>query len=326
MTVLDKNKPTTPILIRLPNWIGDVCMCLPALDLLTQAGVPFVVCARGWAKDLLSGVKTEGFIEMTDSIRSNAHALRKWRSEHPSHRLGLIMPDSLSSALTFKLAGIQSAGWRDDGRSLLLKWAYRKPAETMHAVEAWFELTQRALSSWGFDTRQTPLARTLNLTITNEHKQSATAALRGAGLKAGQFVLIAPTAAGQHRGQKKVWPHFDALARVLQNNRVKVAMCTPESEQVAAHRAAPSVDLIRPLNLGAFCALTRMASLVICNDSGVAHLCAVAGARQLTLFGVTDAQKTGPWNPESCNMGQNGSWSTAGEVVTRVQILLTAKP
>jgi len=325
MIVLDNNKRPTPIFIRLPNWIGDVCMCLPALDLLTQAGVPFVVCARSWAKDLLSGLKTEGFIEMTDSVRSNASALRQWRREHPSHQHGLLMPDSLSSALTFKLAGIQSAGWRDDGRSLLLKWAYRKPADSEHAVESWFELTQRALSSWGLDMRQTPLARTLNLTITNEHKQSATAALRGAGLKAGQFVLIAPTATGQHRGQKKVWPHFDALARVLQNNRVKVAMCPPESEQVAAHRAAPSVDLIRPLNLGAFCALTRMASLVICNDSGVAHLCAAAGARQLTLFGVTDAHKTGPWNPESCNMGQNGAWSTAGEVVTRVQILLTSK-
>ena len=325
MTAQDLNKRPAPILIRLPNWIGDVCMCLPALDLLAQAGVPVVVCARGWAKDLLTGLKTEGFIEMTDSIRANVRALRQWRREHPSHQLGLLMPDSLSSALTFKLAGIQSAGWRDDGRSLLLKWAFHKPTEPMHAVEAWFELTQRALSSWGFDTRNISLPNTLHLTITNEHKQSASAALREAGLKAGQFVLIAPTATGQHRGQKKVWPHFDALARVLQNNRVNVAMCPPANEQAAANRAAPTVDLIRPLNLGAFCALTRMASLVICNDSGVAHLCAAAGVRQLTLFGVTDANKTGPWNPESCNMGQNGAWPSAGEVVTRVQLLLTSK-
>lgn len=301
-------------------------MCLPALDLLTHSGVPFVVCARGWAKDLLTGLKTEGFIEMTDSIRSNLRALRQWRSEHPTHRHGLLMPDSLSSALTFKLAGIQSAGWCDDGRSLLLKWGYQKPCVSMHAVESWFELTQRALSSWGIDARNTSLTRTLNLNITNEHKQSATAALRGAGLKAGQFVLIAPTATGQHHGQNKVWPHFDALARVLQNNRISVAMCPPLSEQTAANRAAPTVDLIRPLNLGAFCALTRMASLVICNDSGVAHLCAAAGARQLTLFGVTDAHKTGPWNPESCNMGQNGAWSTAGEVVAQVQMLLNSNP
>jgi len=324
MTAQDAKKRPAPIFIRLPNWIGDVCMCLPALELLNKAGLSYVVCARNWARPLLTGLKTEGFIEMTDSLKDNVRELRRWRREHPTQQFGLLMPDSLSSALTFRLAGIQSAGWRDDGRSLLLKWGFNKPSEPMHAVEAWFELAQRALSSWGIEARHIPLSPTINLTITNEHKQAAAAALREAGFKAGDFVLIAPTATGQHRGMKKVWPHFDAFARVLQNNRVNVAMCPPESEQAAANRAAPTVDLIRPLDLGAFCALTRMAKLVVCNDSGVAHLCAAAGAKQVTLFGVTEATRTGPWNPESCNLGQNGSWPTAGEVVARAQQLLSS--
>lgn len=322
MNAQDVTNRPAPIFIRLPNWIGDVCMCLPALELLSQSGYSYVICAKGWARSLLTGIKVEGFIEMTDSIKNNVRALRQWRKQHPAHQVGLLMPDSLSSALTFRLAGIQSAGWRDDGRSFLLKWAFNKPAEPLHAVQAWYALTQRALKSWGKDTEDACLAPTLSLPITNEHKQAAAAALREAGFKAGDFVLIAPTATGQHRGQKKVWPHFDALARVLQNNRVKVAMCPPQSEQVAANRAAPTVDLIRPLDLGAFCALTRMAKLVICNDSGVAHLCAAAGAKQVTLFGVTDASRTGPWSQNSCNMGINGQWPTAGEVVTRVQQLL----
>jgi len=300
-------------------------MCLPALELLQQSGVPFVICARSWVKSLLTGLPTAGFIEMTDSLKDNVRALRQWRREHPTHRLGLLMPDSLSSALAFRLAGIHCAGWRDDGRSLLLKWGYHKPTQSLHAVQAWFELTRLALNGWGVDTRHAQLAESLNLKITNEHKQAAAAAIREAGLKAGQFVLIAPTATGQHRGQKKVWPHFDALARVLQNNRVAVAMCPPQFEQTAANRAAPTVDIIRPLDLGAFCALTKQAKLVICNDSGVAHLCAAAGARQVTLFGVTDAERTGPWSPKSVNMGQNGHWPTAGEVVTRVQQLLTSE-
>lgn len=312
------------VLIRLPNWIGDACMCLPALKLLQQAGVPVVVCGRSWAKSLLTGMRTDGFIEMTDSLKDNVRALRTWRREHPTHQLGLLMPDSLSSALAFRLAGIKSAGWRDDGRSLLLKWGYNKPTQPLHAVQSWFALTQRALESWGVDAAQALLPDSLNLPITNEHKQAAAAVMREAGLKPGQFVLIAPTATGHHRGQKKVWPHFDALARVLQNNRIKVAMCPPETEQAAANRAAPTVDLIRPLDLGAFCALTQQAKLVICNDSGVAHLCAAANARQVTLFGVTDAERTGPWTPNSINMGQNGRWPTAGEVVTRIQPLLTS--
>lgn len=326
MTLPNSTQCPEPVLIRLPNWIGDACMCLPALELLQSSGVPIVICGRGWAKPLLTGMRTEGFIEMTDSLKDNVQALRLWRREHPTHQLGLLMPDSLSSALAFRLAGIKSAGWRDDGRAVLLKWAYHKPTVARHAVQQWFELTQRALDSWGIETRDAILPENLGLTITNEHNQAAAAALREAGLKAHQFVLIAPTATGQHKGLKKVWPHFDALARVLQNNKVKVAMCPPEAEQTAANRAAPSADLIRPLDLGAFCALTRMASLVICNDSGVAHLCAAAGAKQMTLFGVTDAERTGPWTPNTVNMGQNGQWPTAGEVVTRAQRILTQHP
>jgi heptosyltransferase-2 len=67
-----------------------------------------------------------------------------------------------------------------------------------------------------------------------------------------------------------------------------------------------------------------MATLVICNDSGVAHLCAAAGAQQITLFGVTDVERTGPWSDKSCNLGHNGQWPSTVEVVTRVQQLLTS--
>ncbi len=322
MAALPSMQQSNTILIRLPNWIGDTCMCLPALDLLSQSGVPFVVCARGWAKPLLAGLRTEGFIEMTDSLKANVQALRHWRQKHPYHQRALLMPDSFSSALTFRLAGFKSVGWRDDGRSLLLKWPQTKPTEKIHAVEAWFELTKRALHCWGRDTSKANLKESLHLPITNEHKQSAAAALREANLKIGEFVLIAPTASGKHHGQNKVWPHFDALARILQNNRVNVAMCPPLDEQAQANRTAPTVDIIRPLDLGAFCALTNMAKLVICNDSGVAHLCAAAEAKQLTLFGVTDIARTRPWTHKSCNMGSFGQWPTAGEVVTRVQQLL----
>lgn len=324
MTTPTSTKQSNVVLVRLPNWIGDTCMSLPALDLLSQSGVPFVVCARGWAKSLLSGLRTEGFIEMKDSLKANLQALREWRQQHPSHQHALLMPDSFSSALTFRLAGFQSVGWRDDGRSLLLKWPQTKPVEKRHAVQSWFELTKRALQCWGYDTSQVMLRDSIALPITNEHKQSAAAALREAGLKRGDFVLIAPTATGQHRGQRKVWPHFDAFARILQNNRVNVAMCPPADEQAQANRTAPTVDCIRPLDLGAFCALTNMAKLVVCNDSGVAHLCAAAGAQQLTLFGVTDIERTGPWTNKSCNMGHNGQWPSTVEVVTRVQQLLTS--
>lgn len=41
------------LLIRLPNWVGDVCMCLPALDALRARGVSLTCVGRAWAPNLL---------------------------------------------------------------------------------------------------------------------------------------------------------------------------------------------------------------------------------------------------------------------------------
>jgi heptosyltransferase-2 len=307
------------ILIRLPNWVGDVCMSLPVLDMLRRLNIPFAVCARGWAKDLLAGLSLEGFLPMSGRLIDDVLEVRDWRKKHPQFRRGLILPDSLSSALCFRLAGLKSAGWRDDGRCQLLHWPLHKPTEPLHAVQSNFSLAQQALSGWGFDAQPQGLPDRLHLPLTKQQTQSAHDHLNAAGLKAGEFVLIAPTATGTHKGQAKVWPQFDAFTRILQNNGVRVAMCPPKAEQADALRAVPTADLIDPLKLGGFCALTRLAKVVICNDSGVSHLCASVGAKQITLFGVTDPARTGPWAPESVNLGHLGQWPTVGAVVQRTQ-------
>lgn len=309
-------------MIRLPNWVGDVCMSLPVLALCRAAGLEVAVCARPWAIDLLGGLPLAGILPMRGGLREDIATLRRWRASHPGWDRGLLLPDSLSSALTFRLAGLRSAGYRDDGRSLLLTWPYDKPAQPLHAVQSWHHLACAALEGWGLGTEGAAIPDRLGLPLTPAHETDALRLMTGEGLVAGQFVLIAPTATGRHKGQIKVWPHFDALARALQARGMRVVACPPPAEQAAARLAAPTADLLAPLGLGAYCALARQSALVICNDSGVSHLCAAVGARQVTLFGVTDPGRTGPWTPDSVNLGQNGSWPAAHDVIARVTQLL----
>ena len=133
-----------PILIRLPNWVGDVCMSLPVLDMLRRLNIPFAVGARGWAKDLLSGLGVDDFVPMSGRLIEDVLEVRDWRKKHPQYRRALLLPDSFSSALCFRLAGLQSAGWRDDGRSLLLRWPLHKPPEALHVVQTSFILAKQA--------------------------------------------------------------------------------------------------------------------------------------------------------------------------------------
>ena len=44
-----------PLRVRLPNWVGDACMALPALRELDARGAVLSLAARGWATDLLAG-------------------------------------------------------------------------------------------------------------------------------------------------------------------------------------------------------------------------------------------------------------------------------
>jgi heptosyltransferase II len=314
------------IYVRLPNWIGDVCMSLPSLHALLNTRVPIVVCARPWAKDLLAGYKLAGFIEMRGRWREDRAAVSAYRKKaQHTHVRGILLPDSLSSAMVFKFAGVPSAGYRDDGRSLILRWPVNKPKASMHAVQSWYNVTAQALKRWNVPVSPVRPQVDLDLKLAARHHAEGLDALTAAKLKPGQFILIAPTATGLHHGKAKVWPYFDLLTRALQHNGHTVVMCPPPSEITQAQHNAPSALCLPPLKLGAFATLTQLASLVICNDSGVSHLAAAAHAKQLTLFGVTQRERTGPWSSNATCLGSADKWPTLAEVEGQVFTLLQQK-
>lgn len=300
---------------RLPNWVGDVCMSLPSLALLRATGLPLVICARPWAQDLLAGVAPEhDFIPMRGSVWTDRAAVRAHVRRLGAGGYGLALPDSLSSAAVFRLAGVPAAGYRDDGRSLLLRWPIAKPPEGLHAVESWHYLTRAALKKWDLPVADAAPGAHLDLPLTPGHRATADAALDAAGLGRTPFVLIAPTATGLHKGRNKVWPGFGELTRRLQARGTIVVMCPPPAEAGEAVRNAPEARLLPPMGLGAYAALTSRAALVICNDSGVSHVAAAAGARQITLFGVTRRDRTGPWSPRALCLGSDQAWPSVDDV------------
>lgn len=313
------------IYVRLPNWIGDVCMSLPSLHTLLDTRLPIVVCARPWARELLAGYRISGFIDMKGRWREDRAAVHAYRKRaQQAHPRGILLPDSLSSAMVFSFAGVQSAGYRDDGRSLILRWPVNKPGGSLHAVQTWHYVTAQALKRWGLPAKPLPAERKLGLRLTEKTQAEARRLLQEAGLEPERFVLIAPTATGLHRGKIKVWPYYDALVRHLQELGHRVVMCPPPAEMEAAQHNAPTAQCLPPLKLDAFATLTQLASLVVCNDSGVSHLAAAAGARQLTLFGVTNPERTGPWSDQAHCLGSAHTWPSLQDTLQHVLALLPA--
>lgn len=301
-------------------------MSLPSVQALSLTGHPLIICARPWAKDLTEQFAAQQFIALSGKFLSDYQALEAVARSTRREALGLVLPDSFSSAALFKLSGIKSAGYRDDGRSLLLDWPIKKPTQPVHAVQKWWQLTEQALQAWRIDS---PLfahanqpAPSVTLEITEPDLQAAHSNLATHRLTPHKFVLLAPTATGTHHGKAKVWPHFSDLSQALRSQHIEVAMCPPPHERDQALRACPEAVLLDPLPLRSFCALTKLSSLVVCNDSGVSHLAAVAGAKQLTLFGVTDPANTRAWADKAALLGTNGHWPGLEEVVSTVRQML----
>lgn len=103
---------------------------------------------------------------------------------------------------------------------------------------------------------------------------------------AGSYVCIHPGA----RLPAQRWPaaHFAAVADCLNAAGLQVVLVGSIQEvaivaAVQQHMATPALSLAGKLGLGAFAALLAQARLVICNDTGIAHIAAALHTPSLAV-------------------------------------------
>ena len=146
------SSPSAPALIvRLPNWVGDVIMSLPALNQLQAAGFTLKLVGKRWAGPLLAG---QGWVPapLPSGTGARIRLLRDLRRDAPpvtSPRRrpdALLLTNSFSSALEARLAGLRPLGYRQDGRGWLLNRAIEPPSGG-HESERFMRLARALLAA-----------------------------------------------------------------------------------------------------------------------------------------------------------------------------------
>jgi heptosyltransferase-2 len=313
------------LVVRLPNHLGDACMALPALDCLAASGWTLTVAGRAWAGDLLAAYPWN-FIALPAARSDSMAALRAAQRVRSRQRDALLLTNSFSSALEFRLAGLRPSGFATDGRRLLLRTAVPVPREwagDMHTVAYYLHLA-RALQlkrNAAPGSRRGRVLPAPQLRLSADARVRAAIALAAAGV-AGSFVVLCPTARGLHRGKDKCWGGFGRLATALMARGVAVVVCPGPGEEAAARAAVPDARLIEPLDLGAFGALLAASRLVVANDSGPGHLAAAVGAPLIGVFGVTDPAKTRPIGAWVRIVGGADAWPDYADVDAAVRAAL----
>ena len=309
------------VLCRLPNHVGDCCMCLPALRLLSASGFTPALVGKRWAEDLLAGMGWR-FDPIEGKVSEDLSRIR-YLAHNASATQGLLFPNSFGSALLFKLGRLKTTGLRTDMRSFLLDNDIPEPG-TMHEVERFFYVAHEAIKAWGSTPAFDKVPEHLSLILMKRHEAAAKNLIEQYKIPE-NFALLAPIARGKHQGKVKHWEHFNELVAPLREKGVEPIVFPSLREEALAKAACPDATILPPTTLGNFAAIAKRAQVIVANDSGVSHIAAAVGAKQITLVGVTDTKRTGPWNPEAIVLGECGRWPTVDEVVTTLQKILPGK-
>ncbi len=307
-----------PLIVRLHNWIGDVVVGLPALQLLAGHGVPLQLVGRGWAASLLAG---HGW-----PVHSLPKGLRPrvtlWRRLRPAQGDGiqaLLLATSFSAALECRLAGVRAMGYGTDHRRWLLARAVTRPADPNagHALEAYWRLACLFL---GINTA--PPAD-IGLRVAPAAIAQATALLAAQGVTGG-YVMLCPFATGTMNGLSKSWPGFPALAASLASDGLLVLLCPGPGEEAPARRDFPQAIVLEGVPLGTYAALLQGARLVVANDTGPGHIAAAVGAPLISVLGPTNAAVWVPWGRQvqvAQNISATDGWPTVTEVLGLIRVL-----
>ena len=291
-------------------------MTLPALRLLEASGFTPMLTGKRWAEDLMSGMSWR-FDPIEGHVTEDLQRIR-YISNHLGPRpLGLLFPNSFSSALLFSIGRVRNAGFATDGRRLLLEKVVEEPGP-MHEVERFFRLAHGAIKAWGGTPAWDEVPEELGMKLLARHEAAARNLMLQYNIPE-KFVLLAPIARGLHHGKEKQWKHFNKLCGPLREKGYEPIIFPSVREEEANKKACPDATILPPTTLGNYAALAKRAQLVIANDSGISHVAAAVGTQQITLLGVTDPSRTRPWNQRAVCLGNSvDGWPTLKTVLLTI--------
>jgi heptosyltransferase-2 len=287
------------ILVRGPNWTGDLIMATPGFRAL-RSGFPearLTLHLREELHPLVAGARWFDEVLPLESYRKGTAALiREGRSLRRRHfDLGVCLPDSFSSALLMRLGGVRRiVGYRRNGRGALLHHPVVPPRTGGRRLMIPREQHVLGLiESLGCPARGTEL----ELHVTEAEEAEAGQRLEGGGVRGGEAIAV--LAPGASYGPSKIWPpaSFARVGDELAAAGASVVLVGAPGErelcgQVLSAMEEPAVDLTGELGLGALKAVVRRARVLICNDAGTRHIAAAFGTPCVVLMGPTSLEKT----------------------------------
>lgn len=277
------------LLVRAPNWIGDVVLSLAAVRDLRRnfPAARLEVLARPWVADVYRAVPEVDAVRVSSGWRADARSLRG------AFDAAVILPNSLGSALPAWVARIPERwGYATDGRRLLLTRAPRVPRPIRGRSQVYYY--RAMLAGAGLRVSASP---DVSLACPPEWRDAADRRL-GEDAAGGPWIGINP---GASYGAAKRWlpERFAAVADLLAAEGARIVLVGGPAERevgqaIAVQMRSPARMLCGETTVPELIGVLARLRTLVTNDSGPMHLAAALGVPVVAVFGPTDWRETHP--------------------------------
>ncbi len=291
------------VLIRMPNWVGDFIMAIPALENLQNwwSQKEFYIMSRPHLSPLLpQGPSIKGFIPYPPSggLGRFPQILRTARvlSKEKFHK-AILFQNAFEAAFVARIGRIpEIIGYNRDLRGFLLTRAVAYKRKREHHVYYYLGI----LKAIGIE----PVFQRPRLKCSEEELASGLSFLKDLGLSDSSPILgISPGAA---YGPAKRWPleHFKGvISHAVRKMGLFVLIFGSKEEKAIGAELGSGSKMVKNLcgktDLSLAKSLISFCSLFVSNDSGLMHMASALDIPLVAIFGSTDPTVTGPLGPNS---------------------------
>jgi len=276
------------ILVRVPNWLGDAVLSLPAVRDVRRnfPGARLEVLSRPRVAPLYGAMSEVDAIRESQGMRADVDAVRG------AFDAAVLLPNSFASALSMWRAGIPERwGYATDLRRPLLTRGPRVPASVRGRSQVYYYRAMLAGVGLDVSTEADPSLRCPDDWAARGASRLGAAEASWIGLNPGAFF-----------GSAKRWvpERYAAAGELLARDMgARVAILggadeRPLGEAIAASMRAPVRMLCGETTLPELVGVLSRLRLLVTNDSGPMHVAAALGVPVVAVFGPTDWRETAP--------------------------------
>ena len=287
------------ILVRLPNWLGDMVMSVGFVRQLPHffEGAEVSVIAKKGIHDLLDFFPPlhHRFIFHKPDFKGLGGALRFGKEVKQQERFDLFfsLPNSMSAALSgFTSGSRKRIGYKNELRQILLTHSFKQP-QGLHRADEYIRLLELFTGKTA-----APVSVTLNHAFARE----------------GHIAMnINSEASSRRLTQDKA---VRLISEVQQGFGVPIVLVGAPKEKEFVQSVIDRLDnktgvrnAAGATSLHGLVEVLASAQLVVSTDSGPAHLANALGTPTVVLFGAGNEAHTAPYNPANRSVIRLGQLS-----------------